>query len=110
MRANGTHVRQITDRGGDPLVDHRFRDTAPTWSPTATRLAFERIDGKTNHHALCTVRLDGTGLSRITPWRLDAAQPDWSRNADGSCSIPRPNPMTRKTSGWCTPMGPVCVA
>lgn len=80
MRADGTHVRQITHRGADPLVDHRFQDHAPTWSPTAKRLAFERVDGKTDLHAICTVRLNGTARRRITPWALDAAQPDWSPN------------------------------
>ncbi len=80
MRADGTHVRQITRRGANPLVDHRFQDHAPTWSPTATRLAFERVDGKTDLHAIFIVRLDGTGLRRITRWRLDASQPDWSPN------------------------------
>jgi Tol biopolymer transport system component len=80
MRADGTHVRQITHRRADPLVDHRFLDKAPTWSPTADRLAFERVDGPSDHHAIFTVRLDGTRLNRITPWALDAAQPDWSPN------------------------------
>lgn len=78
MRANGTHVREVTHRGADPMVDHHFQDRAPTWSPNATRLAFERQNNDTGLHAIWTVRLDGTGLSRITPWRLDAAQPDWS--------------------------------
>jgi Tol biopolymer transport system component len=80
MRSDGTHVRQITHRGADPLVEHRFQDHAPTWSPAATRLAFERVDGKTGLHAISIVRLDGTGLRRITRWRLDASQPDWSPN------------------------------
>lgn len=80
MRRNGTHVRQITHRGADPLVDHRFQDHAPTWSPSAKRLAFERQDGQTDLHAICTVRLDGTHLKRITRWGLDASQPDWSPN------------------------------
>jgi Tol biopolymer transport system component len=80
MRANGTHVRQVTHRGADPMVDHRFQDSAPTWSPTDGRLAFERQDNNTGLHAIWTVRLDGTRFRRITPWRLDAAQPDWSPN------------------------------
>jgi Tol biopolymer transport system component len=80
MRADGTHVRQITHRGADPLVDHRFQDQAPTWSPSAMHLAFDSQDNNTGLHAICTVRLDGTGLRRITPWRLDAGQPDWSPN------------------------------
>jgi TolB protein len=80
MRADGTHVRQITHVGADPLVDHRFQDHAPTWSPTAKRLAFERVDGKSDLHAIFTIRLDGSALRRITPWALDASQPDWSPN------------------------------
>jgi Tol biopolymer transport system component len=32
----------------------------------------------TDHHAIFTLRLDGTGLRRLTPWKLDAASPDWS--------------------------------
>jgi Tol biopolymer transport system component len=80
MRRDGTHVRQITHRGADPLGDNRFQDRAPTWSPSATRLAFERDDGKTGHAAIYTLRLNGTGHRRITPWRLDAGQPDWSPN------------------------------
>ncbi|MCW2775064.1 MAG: hypothetical protein JWN91_3390 [Nocardioides sp.] len=80
MRANGTHARQVTHRGASPLVAHRFQDVAPTWSPTAERLAFERVDRTTGHHAIFTIRLDGTHTARITPWRLDAAQPDWSPN------------------------------
>jgi TolB protein len=80
MRADGTHVRQITHRGADPLVDHRYQDKAPSWSPTAQRLAFERVDGRSDHHAIFTVRLDGTHRTRLTPWMLDAAQPDWSPN------------------------------
>jgi Tol biopolymer transport system component len=80
MRADGTHPRRITQRGADPMVQHRFQDLAPTWAPSARRLAFERVDNKTGHHAVFTVRLDGTALERITPWRLDAAQPDWSPN------------------------------
>jgi Tol biopolymer transport system component len=85
MRADGTHPRRITQRRADPSVVHHFSDRAPTWSPNAKRLAFERADqsdagGRSDHHAIFTVRLDGTGLHRITPWRLDAAQPDWSPN------------------------------
>jgi TolB protein len=85
MRADGTHPRRITQRGANPALEHHFADLAPAWSPTGKRLAFERADqieagGRSNHHAIFTVRLDGTGLRRITPWALDAAQPDWSPN------------------------------
>jgi Tol biopolymer transport system component len=67
MRADGTHVRQITERGGGPM-----------WSPDGTRLAFSRTT-PTGGLAIFTVRLDGTHLRRITPWSLRAGQqPDWS--------------------------------
>ncbi len=85
MGADGTHPRRITQRRADPSVQHHFADGSPTWSPDAQRLAFERQDqvdagGRTDHQAIFTVRLDGTRLRRITPWRLDGAQPDWSPN------------------------------
>jgi TolB protein len=85
MRADGSHPRQITQRRTDPSVNHHFSDVFPAWSPNANRLAFERADeieagGRTNHKAICIVSLGGTGVHRITPWRVDAIQPDWSPN------------------------------
>jgi TolB protein len=80
MRADGTHVQQITQEGADPTVPQPYGDHSPTWSPTGKRLAFVRQRLSTDHSAIFTVRLDGTRLRRITPWRLDAGQPDWSPN------------------------------
>ena len=80
MGADGTHIRRITHQGVTIATDHRFYDFSPTWSPTAMRLSFERLDAETDLHAIFTVRLDGSGLRRITRWRLDGAQPDWSPN------------------------------
>jgi Tol biopolymer transport system component len=77
--ANGTHSRQVTQQNAT-CSSHRWEDTSPTWSPTAHRLAFERIERGTDLKAIFTVRLDGTGPRRITPWRLEADQPDWSPN------------------------------
>jgi Tol biopolymer transport system component len=78
MRADGTHVRQITQRRADPRISQPYEDLAPNWSPKGNRIAFERHSRSTDHHAVFTVRLDGSGLRRLTPWRLDAAQPDYS--------------------------------
>ncbi len=63
-----------------PLLGTPTKNQAPTWSPTGDRLAFERFRRSTGHLAIFTVRLDGTGLRRIPPWRLDASQPDRSPN------------------------------
>lgn len=73
MSADGTHVRQITERGASP-----FEDQGAMWSPDGTRLAFSRTT-PTGGLAIFTIRLDGTHLRRITPWSLRAGQqPDWS--------------------------------
>lgn len=78
MRANGTGARQITQRGENPAVGSPYNDGAPGWSPNGRRLAFERFNNSTGHLAIFTVALNGTGLRRVTPWRLDASQPQYS--------------------------------
>ncbi|HXJ67236.1 MAG TPA: hypothetical protein VNN79_26075, partial [Actinomycetota bacterium] len=78
MRADGTHVRQITQGGADPAVEQPYEDDSPTWSPTGKRVAFVRVRRSTGGGAIFTMRLDGTGLRRVTPWSLKAGQPDWS--------------------------------
>jgi TolB protein len=79
MRADGTHVRQVTNPSS------AYEDYGPQWSPDGTRIAFKRITGNRcdcDHAglaALFTVRLDGTDLRRLTPWRLDGGdEPDYS--------------------------------
>jgi TolB protein len=79
MQADGTEAIQVTRQGetaGDPGI--RFLDRAPAWSPDGDRLAFERESIRRERRAVFTVAVDGTDERRITPWRLDAAQPDWS--------------------------------
>jgi Tol biopolymer transport system component len=57
------------------LEDHRA-----AWSHDGTRLAFERIDTSTSPEraAIFTIGVDGKGLRQVTPWSLDANDPDWS--------------------------------
>jgi Tol biopolymer transport system component len=93
MSADGTGALQVTQQGASPAEDARFEDLAPAWSPDGTTLAFERLDRTTDHHAIFTVAADGTGLERITPWLLDAAQPDYS--PDGQWILFR----SKETSG-----------
>jgi len=74
MRANGTHRVAVTS---GPVSLHE--DYAPQWSPNGKRLVFERLNNPKSKAAAFTVRLDGTGLRRLTPWWMDAgALPDWS--------------------------------
>jgi TolB protein len=79
MEADGTHVRQITQRGADSSVSQPLEDDAPTWAPDGLRLAFTRLRRSTDQDAIFTVRVDGTGLRRVTPWRVNGwGQMDWS--------------------------------
>jgi Tol biopolymer transport system component len=75
MHANGTHVRQVTEK----LTPTKYEDKGPQWSPNGTRLVFQRYDKARGLFAVFTVRLDGTHARRLTPWRLGAGDhPDWS--------------------------------
>lgn len=71
--ADGTNARRLTR---SPATKKAF-DTESQWSPDGTRMAFTRVlrEGRA---AVYVVRLDGSGLKRLTPPRLDAASPDWS--------------------------------
>jgi Tol biopolymer transport system component len=51
---------------------------------------FERYSLDHRHGAIFTVAVDGSDERRITPWRLDAAQPDWS--PDGRWIVFRTQP------------------
>jgi Tol biopolymer transport system component len=75
MDANGTHVRRVT-----PLA---FDASNPRWSRDGTRILFndvaESSPGKDAN--IYTVRVDGTGLTRLTHYTGGSAQAfvdDWS--------------------------------
>lgn len=80
MPADGSHARRVTQKNATCATSHRYSSVAPQWAPSGKRLAFERVDNKRGRHAIFTVRLDGTGLRRLSPWRIDGSQPDWSPN------------------------------
>jgi TolB protein len=77
MRSDGTDLQQVTQLGTTP-DQLGFEDYSPSWSPDGKRFAFQRYDPHKDKHAIFIVRIDGTGLRRITPWNRDAAEPDWS--------------------------------
>ena len=96
MNADGTDVRQITQAGASLEVTNQYLDGAPIFSPTGARIAFNRLDTATYQNAIFTVALDGTGEFQVTPWDLDASQPDFS--SDGEWILFRSN-ETSNTKG-----------
>jgi Tol biopolymer transport system component len=52
-------------------------DSEPQFSPDGASIVFTRFkDARTS--AIHRVSIDGAGLERLTPWRLNASDPDWS--------------------------------
>lgn len=76
MRSDGSHARLVTSRGAE--MGGYAGSTGAGWSPDGKRLVFQR-QNRNGALAIFTVRLDGTGDRRLTPWRLNAGDhPDWS--------------------------------
>src|SRR5215210_8668802 len=82
MDADGSNVHRVT-----PLPTKAEFDQAARFSPDGRRLVFTRYRGnRTVDHgrvsaetaALFTVRLDGSGLRRLTSWGLRPNDADWS--------------------------------
>lgn len=76
MNANGQKIRRIT-RPARPLTDYE-----PRFSPDGTHLVFSRARGTADNApaALFTIRLDGSGLHRLTSFALHVGASDWSPN------------------------------
>jgi Tol biopolymer transport system component len=73
MRADGTHVRRLTDQPA-PILEG-----VPQWSPDGTHLVFFAWNRDRDLDAIFTVRSDGTHEHRLTRWHMNAAfSPDWS--------------------------------
>ncbi len=63
----------------------RTQDNTAVWSPDGNRIAFVRTnitDKPFDATAIFVATADGTDERRITPWRLNAKDPDWSPDGD----------------------------
>jgi TolB protein len=76
IKLDGSAARQLTHHvPSDMIEDHRA-----SWSPDGKWLVFARIDTSVppEKSALFTVSADGGDAFQVTPWELDANDPDWS--------------------------------
>ena len=54
-------------------------DSEPQFSPDGSMIAFTRFKSfEKKESAIHVVATDGSGLQRLTPWKLNASHPDWS--------------------------------
>jgi Tol biopolymer transport system component len=73
MDSDGTNVRRLTT-----LPAYAIFDLAPRFSPDGRRIVFTRYVVDNAVSALFTVRVDGGGLKRLTPWINGAGDADYS--------------------------------
>lgn len=79
INRNGTHLRTlIHDTGNGKRRD--IEAGGWSWSPDGTQLAgtFADLNSPKQASAIFTVDLDSLDTHRITPWRLNAGNPDYS--------------------------------
>ncbi|HEY6067844.1 MAG TPA: hypothetical protein VIU81_04050 [Gaiellaceae bacterium] len=88
MDAKGGKLRRVTTPAR-PLSDY-----SPRFSPDGTHLVFLRARGtaETAPAALFTVRLDGSGLHRLTSFSMHVGDSDWSPDGKRIVFEAYPNP------------------
>ena len=96
----------IADQNGDKrrisvLSKYRGALDGTGFSPDGKRIIFERINhGRSRPkggHAIFVVNVDGSGMARVTPWKLAGGDdPDWS--PDGRWILFRSNVEAKKQS------------
>ena len=76
VNRNGTHLRTLIP---DTANQKRHLETTDwTWSPDGTQLAATFVDLDNLDAAIYTVELDSHDMHRVTPWRLNAGNADYS--------------------------------
>jgi Tol biopolymer transport system component len=77
MNVDGSHLTQLTQKSRPTSSE----DHLPQWSPDGNKIAFFRINtsaSPSNESAIEIMNADGNNVRRLTPWRIEAADPHWS--------------------------------
>jgi TolB protein len=86
---DGAQGIYLTDQNGGSYLDFRRLtvppaggfDTGPNISPDGLKVAFRRVlsdSGPVAASAVFVIGIDGSGLTQLTPYSLDAVYPRWS--------------------------------
>lgn len=81
MNADGTGISNISQQAN-------ARDTAPTWSPDSSSIVFSS-DRENNDFDIYVVKVDGSGLFRLTTTTGLDTEPSWSADGSGIVFVSR---------------------
>jgi TolB protein len=94
---NGSDIRRLSQSG----IDGRFEDYRARYSPNGSYIVFNRVSNARPGVAVFRMNADGTGVRRLTPWRLGADVIDLSPATSG----PTKNLIAFETYGMGPPNG-----
>jgi Tol biopolymer transport system component len=79
-RPDGSRMRRLSPRG----IDGAYEDYHSRFDASGKHLVFIRVRNRDVKSAVFRMRADGSDVQQLTPWRLDADEPDLSLATQGA--------------------------